>query len=74
MKAENVQHLQRLSAFCSYSGAASVFLGLAVVLLDVVTRNAVNLPVGVFIVASGYATFRIGKRISILIFDERTEV
>lgn len=74
MKPQNIQAFQRLSAFCRYSGIMSIFLGMLVVFLDVVNKDWIHMQVGLFIFASGYALFRTGKRISAILFDERTEV
>lgn len=73
MKDENIKALHKLSAFCRYVGMISVFLGIAIVAMDVAFRDWLHLQVGIFVFASGYAYVKIGAKVSSLIFDERTE-
>ncbi|MFC1510194.1 hypothetical protein ACFL49_00855 [Candidatus Omnitrophota bacterium] len=74
MKDNNVRALTQLSRFCKYSGMIIIFLGLFVIFVDVINNNWVHMQTGFFVFMCGYTFHKAGKKLSSILFDERTEV
>jgi hypothetical protein len=70
MKTENINSFERLSLFCHISGLFSVFLGMAVAVLDLTNGDMRHVQVGIYVFITGYALVKISSKISAVLLDE----
>jgi len=70
MKIKNVRSLENLSLFCHFSGGITVFLGVTVVLLDLLNKDFGHIQIGFFVLAAGYSFVKISSKISDVLRDE----
>lgn len=73
MKAENRRALEGLSLFCHISGLITVFLGIIVVFMDIISGDFRHIQVGIFICATGYALTKISAKLAAILYTEREE-
>lgn len=71
MKSDNVNALEKLSLFCHFGGLFSVFIGIVVILMNLVSSDFKHIQVGIYIFVTGYALFKIGARITAIVADEK---
>ena len=72
MKSENVKTLESLSLFCHLSGIITVFLGIVVILMDLVNSDFKHIQAGFFILVTGYAFVKIAAKLSGVYQSEQT--
>jgi len=72
MKDENARAMERMSLFCHISGLISVFMGLVVSFMELLTGVINRTPVGLYVFMSGYALVKISSKLARIVFDERT--
>jgi hypothetical protein len=63
--------LERLSLFCHIGGVITVFLGILVVLMDLLDGDFRHIQVGIFICVTGYVFVKISLRIEQILFKEK---
>ena len=74
MKAENIKTLESLSLFCHVSGIITVFLGIIIILMDLVNNDFGHIQVGFFILITGYAFVKISSQLSAVLFSEQDRI
>jgi xanthine/uracil permease len=70
MKERNVKALENLNLCCQVCGVVVLFMGIMIILLDLLNREFTHLMIGLFMVAIGYALTKISSKISAIILDE----
>ena len=70
MKATNIKSLESLSLFCHLTGLFSVFIGIVVVFISVINEDLRFIQAGIYIFATGYASTKISKKITHILYDE----
>ena len=70
MKAENGKSLESLSLFSHYCGMFSSFIGLVIVLMDILNGDYTHIQVGIFLSAVGYAQVKISSRLTEILLSE----
>jgi uncharacterized membrane protein HdeD (DUF308 family) len=71
MKLTSVKSLENLSLFCHVSGVITVFLGIIVILMDLVNNDFAHIQVGFFVLATGYAFVKISSKLEKILNDEK---
>lgn len=71
MKSENMNALEKLSVFCHFGGLFSTFIGIVVTLMDLLNSDFRHVQTGIYIFATGYALYKIGARISLVLMSEK---
>lgn len=71
MREENRYSLERLSAFCHIGGVITVFLGVLVVLMDLLNNDFRHIQVGIFICITGYSLVKISSRVEVILIKEK---
>jgi len=71
VKVENVKTVETLSLFCHVSGIITVFLGIVVILMDLVNNDFNHIQIGFFILAVGYAFVKISSQLSAVLRNEQ---
>lgn len=71
MKIHNILALERMSLFCHISGLFSVFIGLVVVFMEVLTKNIIRIQAGLYVFITGYALVKIAQRLARIVLEER---
>ena len=74
MKAENIKTMESLSLFCHVSGIITVFLGIIIILMDLVNNDFGHIQVGFFILITGYAFVKISSQLSAVLFSEQDRI
>lgn len=70
MKIQNVKALENLSLFAHFSGIITIFLGLMVILMDLMNKDYKHIQIGFFVLATGYAFVKISSKVAGVICDE----
>lgn len=70
MKHKNIRTLENLSLFCHFSGIITVFLGIVVILMDLVNKDFAHVQIGIFVLTVGYSFVKISSKITRVICDE----
>lgn len=71
MKSQNVRSLESLSLFCHVCGLITVIIGIVIVFTDLINKNFLQIQIGVFVIAVGYAFVKIAAKISLVVLDEK---
>jgi len=74
MQQKNRQTLESLSWFCHLCGMFSVFIGLAVTLMNLMNKNFSNMQTSLYILATGYALVKISAKLSDILNSERIDL
>ena len=72
MKIKNIKSLEKLSLYCQLGGILAIFLGIFTIFTDLMNKDVRHIQVGLFLVAIGYALFKISTRITAVLTDENT--
>lgn len=70
MKRPNYNSLENLSLFSYFAGLITMFLGVVVIVMDILQGYFDHIQVGIFIFAIGYALVKISQRITGILNDE----
>jgi hypothetical protein len=70
MKIKNLKSLENLSLYSHFSGIITIFLGLMVILLDLMNKDYKHIQIGFFVLATGYSFVKISSKLSGVIRDE----
>ena len=62
--------LENLSLYCHVGGVVTVFLGIVVVLMDLINNDFGHIQMGFFILANGYALVKISSKLSAVLRSE----
>jgi len=71
MKEINTKSLENLSLFCHVSGVITVFLGIIVILMDLLNNDFAHIQIGFFVLVTGYAFVKISSKLSVVLRDEK---
>ena len=71
MKKENELALERLSLFCHIVGLFSVFIGLVVSFMELLSGNIIRMQTGLYIFITGYALVKISSKIAKVLLSEQ---
>jgi len=71
MKVSSIKSLENLSLFCNVSGVITVFLGIIVILMDLVNKDFAHIQVGLFILVTGYAFVKISSKLAKILIEEK---
>jgi len=71
MKAENINALENLSAFCHFTGLISVFIGIVLAFMNLLSGTVQNIPIGIYIFFSGYGLVKIASKLSDIVQSEK---
>jgi len=71
MRRENINTLERLSLFCHIAGLISVFMGLVVAFMELITGEINQTPVGLYVFITGYALVKISSKLAHIVYSER---
>jgi len=72
MKKANTKVLENLSLFCHVSGTITIFLGIIIILMDLLYKDYTHIQIGFFILVVGYAFVKISFKLSIVLYDEKS--
>lgn len=71
MKFENTRSLEYLSLYGHISGLITIFLGIIVIVMDILNSDFRHIQVGIFICVVGYAFVKIAEKSEIILLSER---
>ncbi len=71
MKFESTKSLEYLSLYGHISGLITIFLGIIVVVMDILNSDFHHIPVGIFICVVGYAFVKIAEKSETILLSER---
>ncbi len=71
MRFENVKSLEYLSLYGHISGVITIFLGIIVIMMDILNVDFRHIQVGIFICVVGYAFVKIAEKSETILLAER---
>ncbi len=71
MKFESTKSLEYLSLYGHISGLITIFLGIIVIVMDILNSDYHHIQVGIFICVVGYAFVKIAEKSEIILLSER---
>ena len=72
MKRASVNVLENLSLFCHISGVITVFLGIVIILMDLLNKDFLHIQIGFFVLATGYAFVKVSFKLSTVLYNEKS--
>ena len=73
MKRENINVMERLSLFCHIAGMISVFMGLVVAFMEILSGEINRSPIGIYVFMTGYGLVKISSTLAKIIYSERSQ-
>jgi len=74
MKMQNIRDMENLSLYTHFSGLITIFLGILVIMIDLINKDFGHIQVGIFILITGYAFFKISQKIAHVLKSEKVYV
>ncbi len=71
MRFENTKSLEYLSLYGHISGLITIFLGIIVIVVDILNSDYRHVQVGIFICVVGYAFVKIAEKSETILLSER---
>lgn len=71
MKFENKKSLEYLSLYGHICGLITIFLGVIVIVMDILNRDFHHIQVGIFICVVGYAFVKVAEKSETILLGER---